>query len=58
MVNRPKDTNVFEFVIIASLRAKQLMSGCTPRVPGAFKRTTLALLEVSAGKVAADARLT
>ena len=54
MVSRPKDVNPFEFVIVASLRAKQLMRGCTPRVPGTHKRTTTAQLEVSTGKVSAS----
>lgn len=53
MVSRPKDANPFEFVIVAALRAKQLMRGCAPRVPGVHKRTTTAQLEVLAGKVGA-----
>lgn len=55
MVSRPKDANPFEFVIVASLRAKQLMRGCTPRVvTGTHKRTTIAQLEVSTGAVGAS----
>jgi DNA-directed RNA polymerase subunit K/omega len=54
MISRPKDANPFEFVIVAALRAKQLMRGCTPRVPGGHKRTTIAQLEVVAGKVGAS----
>ena len=53
MVTRPKDVNPFEFVIVASLRAQQLIRGCAPRVPGTFKRTTLAQLEVAGGKIGA-----
>ena len=54
MISRPKDVNPFEFVIVAALRAKQLMRGCTPRMPGPFKRTTMAQLEVASGKVGAS----
>ena len=41
----------FEFVRLSSLRAAQLMRGCTARVPERHKRTTTALQEVAAGKV-------
>ena len=51
MVNRPPDTNPFEFVAVASLRTLQLMRGCVPRVPPGHKRTTTAQLEVVAGHV-------
>jgi DNA-directed RNA polymerase subunit K/omega len=55
MINRSMDTNAFEFVIVAALRAKQLMRGCTPRLPpGNHKRTVMAQLEVLSGKVAAS----
>ena len=43
----------FEFVRLASLRAVQLMHGCTARVPERHKRTTTARDEVAAGKVSA-----
>ena len=51
MVHRPADTNVFEFVILSSLRAAQLMRGCTPRVGPAGKPVTIAQREVAEGKV-------
>jgi DNA-directed RNA polymerase subunit K/omega len=51
MVNRPLETNSFEFIAVAALRTKQLMRGCVPRVPMAHKLTTTAQLEVVAGKV-------
>ena len=51
MVNRSPLANSFEFVIIASLRAQQLQRGCIQRVLGAHKFTTLAQMEVVAGKV-------
>ena len=34
LVDRPGATNAFEFVVLSSLRAAQLMRGCTPRVDG------------------------
>lgn len=52
MVHRPADTNVFEFVILSSLRAAQLMRGCTPRVGQTTgKHVTTAQREVAEGKV-------
>ena len=41
----------FEFVKLSALRTAQLMRGCTPRVATGGKLTTLAQLEVAAGKV-------
>jgi DNA-directed RNA polymerase subunit K/omega len=52
MVNRSPLCNSFEFVMIASLRSQQLQRGCTPRVSGNHKRTTIAQMEIVAGKVA------
>lgn len=46
------DRCAFEFVILASLRTKQLMSGCLPRVSPGAKLTTTATREVLSGKVA------
>jgi len=43
--------NAFEFVVIASARAKQLLEGCTPRVEGSAKPARLAQQEVLAGVV-------
>jgi DNA-directed RNA polymerase subunit K/omega len=43
--------NSFEFVVLASLRVRQLVDGCTPRVLGEGKVTTIARREVLAGKV-------
>jgi DNA-directed RNA polymerase subunit K/omega len=51
MINRSAASNAFEFVAIASLRAHQLRRGCVQRVPGDHKLTTLAQMEVVAGKV-------
>ena len=42
----------FEFVAVASARAKQLLQGCTPRVTDdALKPARIALREVEAGEV-------
>ena len=52
MVQRPEQMNAFEFVVVSSLRAAQLMRGCTPRVTTIQKTIMTAQLEVAAGKVA------
>ena len=52
MVHRPGASNAFEFVVVASLRAAQLMRGCTPRVEAIGKAVTIAQREVAEGKVA------
>ena len=46
---RPK--NAFEFVTIASARARQLLKGCTPKVDGSPKLARRALQEVAQGLV-------
>jgi hypothetical protein len=51
MINRPQNVGAFQFVVLATLRAAQLMRGCTPRVDGVHKATVTAQLEVSEGKV-------
>ena len=43
--------NTFEFVVLASLRVRQLVDGCTPRVAWEGKKTAIARREVLAGKV-------
>ena len=50
-MQRPLGVGAFEFVILASLRAAQLMRGCRPRVDGGHKHPVTAQLEVSQGKV-------
>ena len=52
MINRSPLANAFEFVVIAALRAQQLQRGCVQRVVGTHKATTLAQMEIVAGKVA------
>lgn len=51
MIHRPASTNSFEFVILASQRAAQLMRGCTPRVVASTKAVVTAQREVAEGKV-------
>ena len=51
MVKRPVHMNAFEFVVLSSLRAAQLMRGCTPRVNTSQKMIMTAQLEVAHGKV-------
>lgn len=51
MINRSPLANSFEFVIIAALRTQQLQRGCIQRVLGTHKFTTLAQMEIVAGKV-------
>ena len=43
--------NKFEFVVLASERAKQLQRGCTPKVEGSDKKARLAMQEVKLGKI-------
>jgi hypothetical protein len=51
MVQRPEEMNAFEFVVLSSLRAAQLMRGCTPRVTSVHKTIVTAQLEVAGAKV-------
>jgi DNA-directed RNA polymerase subunit K/omega len=48
--SRPK--NAFEFVTVASARARQLLKGCTPKVEGSPKPARRALQEVAQGMIA------
>jgi DNA-directed RNA polymerase subunit K/omega len=47
--SRPK--NAFEFVTVASARARQLLKGCTPKIEGSPKPARRALQEVAQGVV-------
>ena len=51
MIQRPPGVGAFQFVILSTLRAAQLMRGCRPRVDGAHKPTVTAQVEVAEGKV-------
>ena len=55
MIQRPKDMNAYEFVVVSSLRAAQLMRGCVPRIDSTHKMMVTAQLEVATGKVVAVA---
>ena len=57
MIARPRHGNPFEFVRVASLRAAQLMRGCTARVPASPKAVVTAQMEVAGGKVRAIERV-
>jgi len=46
---RPR--NSFEFVTVASARARQLLKGCVPKVEGSPKLARRALQEVATGSV-------
>lgn len=47
----PSSANRFEFVTVASHRARQLLQGCTPRVEPELKPARTALREVQVGAV-------
>jgi len=51
MIARPPATNAYEFVVVASLRARQLIEGSVPRCPGEHKAITMAQMEVAEGRV-------
>ena len=51
MIQLPVGMGKFEFVVLAKLRAAQLMRGCIPRVGGGHKPTVTAQHEVAEGKV-------
>jgi DNA-directed RNA polymerase subunit K/omega len=51
VVQRPETLGKFEFVILATLRAAQLMRGCIPKVAGEHKATVTAQFEVASGKI-------
>jgi hypothetical protein len=50
-MQQPSGIGAFQFVVLASLRAEQLIRGCLPRVDGGHKAIVIAQLEVSQGKV-------
>jgi DNA-directed RNA polymerase subunit K/omega len=51
MIQLPPGLGKFEFVVVATLRAAQLMKGCRPKVETTHKPTVTAQVEVSEGKV-------
>lgn len=54
MTNEKIAGSRFEFVVVASHRARQLLKGCTPRVEVSAKPARIALREVEAGAVARE----
>jgi DNA-directed RNA polymerase subunit K/omega len=50
-MDRNRVLNAFEFVALAGQRARQLMSGCVPRVAGPEKKVKVAEMEVATGAV-------
>lgn len=46
-----RPANSFEFVTVASARARQLVAGCVPKVEGSAKLARRAVEEVAAGVV-------
>jgi DNA-directed RNA polymerase subunit K/omega len=52
VVQRTELKNAFEFVTVASARARQLLNGCTPKVEaGSPKKARVAMREVKVGAV-------
>jgi DNA-directed RNA polymerase subunit K/omega len=54
VVNRPIHMNAYEFVVLAALRAQQLLAGCTPRLAGDHGVATMAQMEVAGGCISRD----
>ena len=54
MITRPVHFNAFEFVAVSTLRAQQLLKGCTPRLDGDHSAATMAQMEVAAGLVSSE----
>jgi DNA-directed RNA polymerase omega subunit len=54
MTQGQRPASRFEFVAVASARARQLLAGCTPRVEVSNKPARIALREVEAGAVAKE----
>jgi len=52
VITRPIHLNAYEFVVVAALRAQQLLAGCTPRIAGDHSVATMAQMEVAEGRVA------
>jgi DNA-directed RNA polymerase subunit K/omega len=51
VILRPPDVGAFQFVVLATLRAAQLIRGCRPTVDGTHKPIVTAQIEVAEGKV-------
>jgi hypothetical protein len=51
VIKRPPGLGGFDFVTLATLRAAQLIRGCTPKIEGDHKHTVTAQHEVAEGKI-------
>jgi hypothetical protein len=51
VISRPDGLGVFEFAVLASLRAAQLCRGCMPRIEGDHGVAVTAQMEVACGAV-------
>ena len=51
MIQRPSGMGAFQFVVISTLRAAQLIRGCRPLIVGTHKAIVTAQCEVAAGMV-------
>jgi len=51
VIHRPAGVGAFQFVVLATLRAAQLVRGCTPKIDSHHKATVTAQVEVAEGKV-------
>jgi DNA-directed RNA polymerase subunit K/omega len=51
MVNRPANMKAYEFVVLSSLRAQQLLAGCIPHLQGDHRAPTMAQMEVAGGYI-------
>ena len=55
MIHRPTTIGSFHFVVLAALRTKQLVRGCTPLVTAGRRPSITAQMEVADGKIIASA---
>ncbi len=51
MIQRPEGVGAFEFVVLARLRALQLLRGCLPKVELGHSIAVTALLELANGSI-------
>ena len=52
MIQRPPSFGAFEFVVLSTLRAQQLIRGCTPKVEDVtHKKCVIAQSEIAEGKI-------
>jgi DNA-directed RNA polymerase subunit K/omega len=47
----PAGMSTFEFIVVSSLRAAQLVRGCTPRIESGHKIIVKAQMEVAGGLI-------